>query len=70
MKTEVQRFQGGLSSLRIGNLLSSTDDIQRAAFVEGRGTLVTPSYYRELPSGLDNLLIFKFVFRFLSLQLT
>lgn len=38
--------------------------------VEGRGTLVNPSYYRELPSGLDNLLIFKFVFPFLSLQLT
>lgn len=38
--------------------------------VEGRGTLVTPSYYRKLPSGLDNLLIFEFIFPFLSLQLT
>lgn len=38
--------------------------------VEGRGTLVTPSYYRKLPSGLDNWLIFEFVFPFLSLQLT
>lgn len=38
--------------------------------VDGWETLVTPSYYRELPSGLDNLLIFEFVFPLLSLQLT